>query len=165
MARENKESNYPKPMSFRAMVFWTGLFGGVFWGSIGYLAYLLGFTEIGPNVILEPWVLGYWKNEWIGTVLSLILMGMFSVGAAFVYYAVLKRFKGIWIGMGYGVVLFLFVFIVLNPFFLGMKPFFDLKQDTIVTSICLYIVYGLFIGYSINYEYQNNNEQEKEKAT
>jgi hypothetical protein len=165
MANEHKPGNYPKPMSFSVMVFWTGLFGGVFWGAIGFFAYFLSFTEIRPNVILEPWALGHWKTGWLGTVISILIMGIFSVGAAFVYYAVLKKFKGIWFGLGYGLVLFLLVFFVLNPLFPGIKPFFNLSRDTIITSICLYIVYGIFIGYSINYEYQNNKVQEKESST
>ena len=165
MANKLKKTNYPKPMSFSVMVFWTGLFGGVFWGTIGYLAYIFNFTEIRPNIILEPWALGYWKNEWLGTVISIILLGIFSIVAAFVYYAVLKRFKGFWFGIGYGIALFLLVFFVINPLFSSMKPFFDLSLDTIITSICLYIVYGIFIGYSINYEYQNNISQEKEAVS
>ncbi|ETI67351.1 YqhR family membrane protein [Neobacillus vireti] len=165
MVKEQESVNYPKPMSFWAMVFWTGLFGGIFWGTVGFFAYYFNFTEIRPNVILEPWVLGDWKHGWLGTVISIILMGVFSVVAAFIYYAVLKKFKGFWFGIGYGIVLFLLVFFILNPLFPGMKPFNDLNMDTIITSFCLYILYGIFIGYSINYEYQINNVQEKEAST
>ncbi|HEY2421024.1 MAG TPA: YqhR family membrane protein [Neobacillus sp.] len=165
MDKTEEKAEYPKPMSFLTLVFWTGLFGGIFWGTIGYFAYLFSFSEIRPNVILEPWALGYWKNESLGTVISIILLGVFSIVAAFIYYAILKKFKGIWIGLGYGLVLFFLVFFVLNPLFPGIKPFANLSRDTIITSICLYMVYGLFIGYSINYEYQNNIEQKKETST
>ncbi|MFF2448625.1 YqhR family membrane protein [Neobacillus sp. NPDC058068] len=165
MVNEQESVNYPKPMSFLAMVFWTGLFGGVFWGTVGFFAYYFNFTEIRPNVILEPWALGDWKIGWLGTVISIIFLGVFSVVAAFIYYACLKKFKGYWFGIGYGIVLFLLVFFILNPLFPGIKPFNDLNIDTIITSICLYILYGIFIGYSINYEYQINNVQEKEAST
>lgn len=165
MVKEQESVNYPKPMSFLAMVFWTGLFGGIFWGTVGFFAYYFNFTEIRPNVILEPWALGDWKKGWLGTVISIILLGVFSVVAAFIYYAGLKKFKGFWFGIGYGIVLFLLVFFILNPLFPGIKPFNDLNRDTIITSICLYILYGIFIGYSINYEYQINNVQEKEAST
>lgn len=165
MAIEKKLGNYPKPMSFSVMVFWTGLFGGLFWGLMGFIASYLSFTEIRPNVILEPWALGHWKYEWLGTVISIILIGICSVVAAFIYYAVLRKFTGFWFGLGYGIILFLVVFFILNPLFPGIEPFFDLKRDTIITSICIYIVYGIFIGYSINYEYQNNNEQVKEESS
>jgi hypothetical protein len=152
-------------MSFSVMVFWTGLFGGVFWGIIGYLAYYFNFTEIRPNVILEPLLLGDWKKGWAGIVLSIILIGVLSIIVAFVYYAVLRKFKGFWFGLGFGIMLFLLVFFILNPLFPGIKPLADLNRDTIITSICLYIVYGIFIGYSINYEYQINNVQVKEAST
>jgi hypothetical protein len=165
MAKEQKEKKYPKPMSFPAMVFWTGLFGGIFWGLIGYVAYLFNFTVVRPNVILEPWALGYWKNEWLGTLISIILLGVFSVAAAFIYYFALRRIKGVWIGMGYGLVLFLLIFFVLNPLFPSIEPLNQMNRDTIITSICLYMVYGLFIGYSINYEYQNTTGKEKEAST
>ena len=165
MANDNKSGNYPAPMSFPVMVFWTGLFGGLFWGTIGWIASYLNFTEIRPNVILEPWALGQWKHEWLGTLISIILISICSVVAAFIYYAALKKFKGFWFGMGYGLVLFAVVFFLLNPLFPGIKPFLDLNRDTIITSICIYIVYGIFIGYSINYEYQNNKVQDKEAST
>ncbi len=165
MANGSNKSNYPKPMSFATVVFWTGLFGGLFWGTIGFLAYYFNFTEIRPNVILGSWALGNWKNEWLGTVISIILLGILSVGAAFVYSLALKKFNGIWLGLGYGIILFLLVYLVLNPIFPGIKPFLDLSRNTVITTICLYLVYGLFIGYSINYEYENNHMEENETAT
>jgi hypothetical protein len=57
------------------------------------------------------------------------------------------------------------VYLVLNPIFSEMKPFLDLSRDTVITSICLYLVYGLFIGYSINYEYEINQMEENETAS
>lgn len=161
MTNELMTGNYPKPMSFPAMVFWTGLFGGIFWGTMGFIASYLSFSEIRPNVILEPWALGGWKMEWQGTIVSILLMGILSVVAAYIYYLVLKRFKGFWFGIGYGIVLFLLVFFILNPLFPGIKPFFELSRDTIITSLCIFIVYGIFIGYSINYEYQNKTQVKK----
>lgn len=165
MVKNPEKSNYPKPMSFVTVVFWTGLFGGLFWGTIGFFAYYFNFTEIRPNIILGPWALGDWKNEWLGTIISIILLGILSVGAAFVYSIALKKFNGIWLGFGYGMALFLIVYLVLNPIFSEMKPFLDLSRDTVITSICLYLVYGLFIGYSINYEYENNHTEENETAS
>jgi Conserved membrane protein YqhR len=159
------KSDYPEPMSILTLVFWTGLFGGILWSTIGYLAYILNFTEIHPNIILEPWALGEWKKEWLGTVISIILIGVISVGVAFIYYAAMRKLKGIWPGLVYGIVLFLLVFLVLNPLFPGIAPFFALRRDTMITSICLYAVYGIFIGYSISYEYQNHIGSEKDPAT
>ncbi|HJV32143.1 MAG TPA: YqhR family membrane protein [Bacillales bacterium] len=159
------EKKYPKPMSTISNVFWIGLFGGIFWTLIGYIAYLFSLTEIRPNIILEPWALGDWKKGWLGTVISIVLIGIFSVGASFIYYVVLKKLKGIWPGMGFGVLLFFFVFLLLNPLFPDMDPFLKINRDTMITSVCLYIVYGIFIGYSISYEFQNQIVQDKEPVT
>ncbi|PLS01729.1 YqhR family membrane protein [Neobacillus cucumis] len=165
MLNEHELKQYPKAMSFLMMVFWTGLFGGIFWGIIGYIAYFFNFTEVSPNVILEPWALGDWKYGWLGKVISLVFLVIVSIIIAFVYYAVLRKLKGIWFGMGFGIALFLVVFFVLNPIFPGIKPFMELSRDTIITSICLYMLYGTFIGYSINYEYEINKVQDKEAST
>jgi hypothetical protein len=150
-----------KPMSFITMTVITGLFGGIFWSALAYLAYVFHFTEIRPNVILEPWALGKWKEQWLGTVISIIAIGLFSIGAALIYYAAMKKIKSIWAGAAFGLVLFFLVFYVLNPIFPGIKPFWDLSKNTIITSACFYILYGVFVGYSISYE--QNEIQNKEK--
>ncbi|MGG5255096.1 YqhR family membrane protein [Neobacillus sp. SM06] len=159
-----KKRDYPKPMSFIVLVFWTGLFGGIFWSLMGYIAYLFSFTELSPRVVLEPWALGNWKEGWLGTIISLLVIGIFSVAAAYLYYAFLKKRKGIWPGIGYGLFIFLLIFFVLNPLFPSIRPITDLSRDTIITSICLYAIYGMFIGYSISYEYENKHGKNQEAA-
>jgi hypothetical protein len=160
-----KKSKYPRPMSIIGVVFWTGLFGGIFWSALGYLAYAFNFAEINPGFILDSWTVGTWKKGWLGVIISLILIGIISVGISFLYYLVLKRFNGFWVGIVYGIVLFLVVFIVLNPLFPSMGPFNELSRDTIITSVCLYIIYGLFIGYSISYEHQTHKLAKEEMET
>ncbi|WP_210365900.1 YqhR family membrane protein [Bacillus sp. REN3] len=156
-----------KPMSFMALTVITGLFGGIFWSSLGYLAYLFNFTEVSPNVILEPWALGDWKKQWLGTVISIAAIGLFSIGAALIYYAALRKVNSIWAGAAYGLVLFFLVFYVLNPIFPGIKPFWELSKNTLITSACLYLLYGVFVGYSISYEENEmqNREKNQKQAT
>src|SRR5690606_33186290 len=116
------------------------------------LAYVFNFTEIRPNVILEPWTIGAWKEGWLGTTISILLIGVISIVAALIYYAALRKFPNILVGAGYGIVLFLLVFFVLNPIFPGISPFHELERNTIITSVCFYILFGVFVGYSISYE-------------
>jgi hypothetical protein len=154
MAEENKleQEQHEKPMSLIGLAVITGLFGGIFWSAIAYLAYVFNFTEIRPNVILEPWTIGDWKVGWLGTIISIIIIGMLSIGVALIYYFTLRKINRIYIGIGYGLALFLLVFFVLNPIFPGIAPIKDLSRNTLVTSICFYVLYGVFIGYSISYE-------------
>lgn len=152
--QELEQNRREEPMSFIAMVVIIGLVGGVLWSGLGYLAYVFNFTEIHPNVILEPWTIGAWKEGWLGTIISIFMIGGISILAALIYYAALRKFSSIFVGAGYGIALFLLVFFVLNPIFPGISPFWELKRNTIITSVCLYILYGVFVGYSISYEAQ-----------
>lgn len=156
-----EQNQREKPMSFLTLTVITGLFGGILWSSLAYLAYIFNFTEIRPNVILEPWALGKWKEQWLGTVISIFAIGLVSVGAALAYYAVLRKLNTIWAGVGYGLALFFLVFYVLNPIFPGIKPFWDLSKNTLITMACVYILYGVFVGYSISYEEHELRNQDK----
>lgn len=147
-----EQDQHEKPMSLLTLAVLTGLFGGIFWSSVGYLAYIFHFTEIRPNVILEPWTIGAWKEGWLGTVISIVLIGILSIGSALIYYLTLRKLTSLYAGIGFGIILFLLVYIVLNPIFPGIAPFGELERNTIVTSLCLYILFGAFVGYSISYE-------------
>ncbi|PKR86043.1 YqhR family membrane protein [Heyndrickxia camelliae] len=157
MASHHEETLLNESGSFAKMVVITGFFGGILWSAIGYFAYYLNFIKVEPNIILEPFTVGTWRESWIGIVISIFAYGIISIVVAFLYYAILKKFKTVWVGAVYGIVLFLIVFIILNPIFPSMKPFFKLDVNTIITSVCLYLVYGVFIGYSISYEQQERS--------
>lgn len=164
MAKEEKQleqNQREKPMSFLTMVITTGLIGGMLWSGLGYFAYVFNLTEIRPNVILEPWAIGDWKEGWLGTVISIGMIGVLSIVVALIYYAALRRFPSIFVGMVYGILLFLLVFLVLNPIFPGISPIKELSRNTIITSICFYILYGVFVGYSISYEESEVKYNEK----
>jgi hypothetical protein len=163
-----EQNQREKPMSFMAMVIITGFVGGVLWSGLAYLAYVFNLTEIHPRVILEPWAIGGWKKTWLGTVISLVFIGIVSIGAAIIYYALLRKIKSIFAGAAYGIALFLLVFFVLNPIFPGISPLRDLDKNTIIASVCFYILYGIFVGFSISYEENEirfREDKEKEAAT
>lgn len=163
--KELEQNKREEPMSFITMVIITGLFGGIFWSGIAYLAYVFHFTAIRPNIVLEPWALGSWKNGWLGTVISILFIGLFSIGASLIYYVALRKFKGLWVGAIYGILLFLLVFFILNPLFPGMAPFNKLGKTTIVTSVCFYILFGTFVGYSISFEENEIRNRKKRVST
>ncbi|PMC39582.1 hypothetical protein CJ195_06600 [Bacillus sp. UMB0899] len=152
-----EQNKKEEPMSVMGKSIVTGFAGGVFWSAIAYLAYILNFTEISPNLILQPFTLGDWKDGVLGNIISIIIIGLISVGAALVYYAILKRFDGMWLGILYGGALWGLVFFILNPIFPNVETVFELSRATIVTTLCLYILYGVFIGYSISFDYKEFN--------
>ena len=167
-SKENKELEQNKKeeqLSLVALSAIIGLCGGIFWSLIGYFAYLFSFTKVSPRAVLEPIAVGDWKNTWLGLVIALIILSVFSMGAALLYYAAFKRFKGMWPGAVYGLLLFGVIFFILNPLFPSIKPIQEIDWYTWVTSACLYILYGVFIGYSISYEANELRVREKQEVS
>ncbi|MCF7617842.1 YqhR family membrane protein [Bacillus sonorensis] len=158
---QNKREN---PVSFTGRVISTGFIGGILWSVLGELAYLFKFSEVNPNMILQPFMLGGWKNGFLGTVVSILLIGVISIGAALLYYGCLKQAKGMWPGLLYGAVLWLVVFYLFNPMFPDVQTVAELKRKTVVTTFCIYLLYGLFVGYSISFEYNELNSEKLSSA-
>ncbi|SDY55903.1 Conserved membrane protein YqhR [Evansella caseinilytica] len=158
MEQTKKESS----MSFNATVALIGFFGGLIWSFVGYIAFYLNFTRVGPALALMPWALGDWKNGWLGQLVGMLFIAVVSIGAAFLYRLIFAKINQPWPGMLYGLILWLIIFGLFRPMFPGLKPLTALDANTIITNICLYIVYGLFIGYSISYEYHERTVHEGE---
>jgi preprotein translocase subunit SecG len=159
---EQNKREQPMALWMKAAI--TGFVGGVFWSLLGYLAHFFHFTELSPNMILLPWNIGDWKYGKTGNYLAIFLIGVLSIAVALLYYVLLRKIKSMWAGVGYGIALWVIVFYVLNPFLPGLRSVSQLERNTVITTICLYILYGLFIGYSISFETQESEHQQT-KAT
>jgi len=159
--KKSNQNQQAKSLSLTATTAITGFIGGLFWGAIALFAHFFKFSEISPNTVLEMWAVGDWRTGWIGVVVSLLILGILGIGAAFLYYFTLKNMLNIWSGLLYGAILFVLVFFVLNPLFPSLNHISELKFNTIVTMICIYLLFGLFVGYSISYEYNAHKEGEK----
>ncbi len=157
---QRKQLQMEQQMSFRTKVVLIGLFGGLFWSLLWYGAFYFNFTRVGPALILMPWSLGEWKDTVLGQWVGILVIAILSIGVAFVYKLCFQKLKSMWIGAGYGLLLWILVFYILNPLFPGLKQVHHLDSNTIVTSLCLFVLYGLFIGYSISFEHA---EQEHDK--
>jgi hypothetical protein len=160
-----EQNKQEEPMSMIAKVVVIGLFGGIFWSLLAYLSYIFNFTDISPNLILKPWALGDWKNRVLGQFIGIFVIGLISIGVALLYYAFLKKFQSIWIGAAFGIALWVIVFYVLNPIFPDIKTVGQLGRNTVITSICFYVLYGVFIGYSISFEANEIHEPKHAMAS
>ncbi len=140
-------------MSLLTMAQITGFVAGIVGCLLSYLAHYFNFTKVNPNVILSPWV-GEWKAKWFEVLMIGFVYGLLSVIIALIYYFMFRKRSSIWWGIGYGVTLFLIVGFVLPPFIPDMQPILKYDKNTILTGLCSFILYGVFIGYSISYEYQ-----------
>ncbi|MDA3131123.1 YqhR family membrane protein [Aliibacillus thermotolerans] len=140
--------------SYHQRVASIGFFGGFIWSMVGYALFYLNFTSVGPALALDPWALPDWKKTYIGHLVGIIFLSILSIGVAFLYRYTLQKLSSIWPGVIFGVVLWGIVFYFFHPIFPSLKPVTELDADTIITTLSLYILYGVFIGYSISFEYE-----------
>ncbi|GAB3052125.1 YqhR family membrane protein [Virgibacillus ainsalahensis] len=145
----------------------TGFIGGILWSVLGVIMYYFNFTEIGPkHYLLRSWNTAKWTDGWLGDIISILMVGLISIAAALIYYGIFKKVNSMWMGAAYGIILWLIIFFMLQPIFTNIPPLAELSFNTIISTICLFILYGTFIGYSISYDYNDTKvkaSKEKEK--
>lgn len=152
-AKKLEQNKREAPLSLNAKVAVIGFFGGLIWSVVGYLVFLFNFSKYGPALALSPWILGDWKTKTLGHIVSILFIALISILVAFGYRFILAKTKSIWPSIIFGLALWGIVFYLLNPIFPNIANVRDMGINTIVTTLCLYALYGLFIGYSISFEY------------
>lgn len=162
---ENKEStiagNDLRSILKRAIV--TGFVGGILAGLMAIFMYYFNFAEVHPkHYLLTSWIDDTWAQRWIGDVVSVILIGFLSIIVALIYFLIFKKIYAMWVAGLFGLVMWGIVFFMLQPLFTNIQPLTKLSQDTIISTICLFLLYGVFIGYSISYDYIDTIRMEDE---
>ncbi|MGG4268309.1 YqhR family membrane protein [Peribacillus simplex] len=140
-----------------------GFVGGAVASLIGIIAHYVNFMGFSPKFILTSWSNMAWIDHWLGTVMTILVFGILSVGIAFIYYCLFKRMKSIFSGIFFGVICWALLVFVLKPMFADLPTISKMSSNTIITSVCIFILYGLFVGYSISYDHQEYLRQ-KNKA-
>lgn len=134
----------------------TGFIGGIFWSLFGVIMYYFNFSEVGPrSFLLRSWLTAEWTSGWLGNLVSIVFAGVLSLIAALLYYVLLKKVNSMWMGFAFGVILWGIIFYLLQPIFSNIPSLVELNKNTIVSTICLFILYGTFVGYSISYDYHD----------
>ncbi|WP_349407750.1 YqhR family membrane protein [Pseudalkalibacillus sp. SCS-8] len=159
LEQDQQETQY----SFTGKILTIGFIGGLFWSLIGYGLYMLNFTKIRPALVLSPWVVGEWKEKALGDWIGILVIGLLSLLVALLYKVLFAKFKHMITGILFGVGLWIIVFYLLRPMFPGLQPIQELGRNTVTTTLCLYVLYGLFIGFSISFEYDELQKARKER--
>ncbi|GGK02604.1 hypothetical protein GCM10007063_26170 [Lentibacillus kapialis] len=164
-----EQNKQEEPISVLSRSLLTGFVGGLLGGFFGVVLYYFNFSEVSPkSYLLRSWLTASWVDGWLGTVLSILMIGVISLLTAFIYFILFKKVNSLWMGIAYGAALWFIVFYVIQPIFPNIPSLGDLNANTIVSTICLYILYGTFIGYSISYDYTDTlhklrSEEERNK--
>ncbi|TCT26939.1 membrane protein YqhR [Melghiribacillus thermohalophilus] len=154
---EQNQEEHPLSVLQKALI--TGFVGGIFWGGLGSLAYFFNFTSVShSSFILRSFIMAPWTEGLLGELISLFLLGLISMGASYLYFILFRRARGMFPGIFYGLGLWLLVMFFLNPVFTAVPAAVDLDSVTVTTTVCQYVLYGAFIGYSISYEYHKEDD-------
>ncbi len=161
---DNKQLEQNKPentMSILGRSLLTGFVGGILWSTIAVFLYYFNFVEVSPkSFVLRSWLKTDWTDSWLGDLVSVIIIGLLSIVTAMIYYGILKKVQTMWISVVYGIILWGIVFYLLQPIYANIPNLVELQSNSIVTSLCLFILYGTFIGYSISYDYHDTQVEQ-----
>ncbi|MGL4819945.1 MAG: YqhR family membrane protein [Bacilli bacterium] len=151
MPRESKKSIYAKTVLL-------GTVGGLLlWFCIVLLDFLQ-FVEYGPNVFLFMFPFGDWVYDWRGSWISAIFIVSVSILVTFLYFALFRKISTMWIGILYGLALYAVIFFFYFPM-LEDSLSWNRTLENDVDLGCLFVMYGLFIGYSIAYEWNESDKR------
>ncbi|GAA0457984.1 YqhR family membrane protein [Alkalibacillus silvisoli] len=155
MEKEKQSSVFLKSL-------FAGFVGAILFGIVGSVAYYLSFTDVShASFFIRSFFDGDWTTGWISELISVIILGLIGIVPALIYYLLFKKLRGMYPGLLYGVALWFIVFAFLNPLFSYVPDFFSLDLDTIATTMSQFILYGVFIGYTISYEHHDQRVMRK----
>jgi hypothetical protein len=160
-SKENGKNQKVNKGLLIANVFIIGFCGGVIASFAGITAHYFNFMEFSPKFILTSWSDMAWIDGKLGFMMTLLVFGILSVGMAFIYYGLFKKIKSIFAGIIFGAGCWILLMFILRPMFSDLPSYTKMTSDSIITSVCIFILYGLFIGYSISYDHQEFMRQKK----
>lgn len=141
-----------------------GAYAGLIWGCVRWLFHNMKFTIELPGFLLEP----FFKHEFLitywGIAVGIAAFILFSIGAALLYMVLLGRFKGPWPGLLYGLVWWALMFLAAGPM-IGMTGKVNaVGWNTFFSELCIFLLWGIFIGYSIAFEFTDEASREPVSA-
>ncbi|RRJ66482.1 hypothetical protein EHV15_28820 [Paenibacillus oralis] len=142
-----------------------GFFAGLIWGAVKGLFYFLRFTTVVPGYLVEPFFKRSFLHSQAGYYVGWLFFIVFSILATLIYTLLFRKLKGPGPGILYGIVWWGLIFGILGPMFGMTRPLLELSRDTLISEFCLYLLWGLFIGYTTAEEYTDEREREPKKSS
>ncbi|MFB7815611.1 YqhR family membrane protein [Paenibacillus chitinolyticus] len=152
-AGEEKKTN----RAFFAL--YLGFFAGIIWGAVKIIEYIFKFTRVIPAFLAEPFYRHDFLLTWQGTLVGWLFFIVFSIQASFIYMFLFGKVRGPWMGVGYGIAWWCLLYLVIGPWTGMMGSMYFSDWNTILTDFCLFLVWGLFIGYSTAFEFTEEHSR------
>lgn len=158
---EGKENKRTNPWTFALMI---GFFAGLIWGGVKGVLYYMNFTTVLPGYLVEPFFKHSFLNTQPGYYVGWGGFILFSIAATFIYTLAFRKLRGPFPGVVYGIVWWVIIFVVIGPLAQMTAPESKLSFNTLFSEFCLYLLWGLFIGYSTAEEFTDERNREPERA-
>jgi uncharacterized membrane protein YagU involved in acid resistance len=137
-----------------------GFFAGLIWSVARWLFYEMKFTKVIPAFAADPFFkVSFLKTAW-GEVVGIGFFIIFSIIAALLYKFALGRLRGPWPGVLYGAVWWVILFVVVGPTLGILEVINKVGWNTIFSELCIFLLWGVFIGYSIAFEFTDEASRE-----
>ncbi|WP_165971969.1 YqhR family membrane protein [Paenibacillus piri] len=137
-----------------------GFFAGLFWGAVKIIEHYFHFTSLVPGFLVEPFFKRSFLLTWEGYLVGWAFFILFSMAATLLYTALFAKAVGPWVGVGFGMGVWALIFLLIGPVTGMMNWIAYLDWNTILTEACLFMLWGLFIGYSIAFELNDESVRE-----
>jgi len=147
---------HTNPWTFSALI---GFMAGLIWGGVKLFFYRFSFTKLKPAFFVAPWYEKDYLNGWQGYAVGLFWIVAVSIAAAWIYAFLFRKLPGPWPGILYGLAWWALVFLWLGPWAGLTESVMALDRDTFWTELCLFVLWGTFIGYSISFEFTDEQSR------
>lgn len=155
--RQRTEKNQTERNKIIRVAISVGLWGGIIWGGVLFLVYYLQFSDVGTSVYAKPFLNPDYILKWQGHLIGLGFFIIYSIIFSLIYALLLRKLNSPWVGIGYGILLWAIIFLLINPMVDLTKSFMELGANTNSVLICTFILYGLFVGYTISLEFNDSD--------
>ncbi|WP_036708846.1 YqhR family membrane protein [Paenibacillus pinihumi] len=142
----------------------TGFFAGLIWGLFHWLLYSINFTRVLPGFLLDSFMQRSFLLSYWGVAAGIGAYIVFSILATYLYMLTLGQYRGPWPGLFYGMFWWAVIFLGIGPFWGMVLPFNKLGWDSITTEFCIFLIWGIFIGYTIAFEFHDEASREPANA-
>ncbi|MEI3606791.1 YqhR family membrane protein [Pseudogracilibacillus sp. SE30717A] len=138
----------------------NGIFGGVFIGVFFFVMHYFNMTEVKPKLFLNLiFSDSKWIERWYAYLILLVIFSIMSTILALVYYYLLRQRKSWVVGAVYGGIIWGVLYYISPILINNYNPFLNLNSESHISMLCLFVLYGVFTGYSISFDYENIKEE------
>lgn len=135
--------HYPKTNVWRHTAA-TGVFAGLLWGFAFQTARYFRFTETALWHWARPFVDANAVEPGAMTALGWTVFALFSTAASLLYAVLFRTVRSPWLGVAFGCFWWAMT---------RLTGWFRADIQTLITDLCLFWTWGLFVGYSVSFEF------------